>query len=69
MKSLSLVLLLASAASALDVEIDSVTCDSSLPVTADIGMKCRDGSRRCTFGQQVTVFGNRKCHHCHGAQM
>jgi hypothetical protein len=42
----------------LDVEIVGVTCDESLPVTADIKLKdCVAGSR-CTFGQEATVYGS-----------
>lgn len=44
---------------ALDVKIDSYSCDESLPVTADIYMACMDGSSRCTFGEQITVYGDR----------
>jgi hypothetical protein len=42
----------------LDVEIVGVTCDESLPVTADLKLKdCVAGSR-CTFGQDATVYGS-----------
>ena len=42
----------------LDVEIVGVTCDESLPVTADVKLKdCVAGSR-CTFGQEATVYGS-----------
>jgi hypothetical protein len=44
---------------ALDVKITSVTCDESLPVTADIKLQC-DGSDRCTFGEELTVEGTCK---------
>jgi len=46
---------------ALDVEITSVSCDDSLAVTADFNIKCKDGAtKRCTFGEQITVYGTRK---------
>ena len=42
----------------LDVEIVGVTCDESLPVSADLKLKdCVAGSR-CTFGQAATVYGS-----------
>ena len=42
----------------LDVEVVGVTCDESLPVTADLKLKdCVAGSR-CTFGQDATVYGS-----------
>lgn len=47
------------AANALDVEIESYNCDSSYPVTADIFMECEDGSSRCTFGEPITLYGDR----------
>jgi hypothetical protein len=42
----------------LDVEVVGITCDESLPVTADLKLKdCVAGSR-CTFGQEATVYGS-----------
>ena len=64
-------LLLPDVTTALDVKIDSYTCDESLPVTADIYMACMDGTSRCTFGEQINVYGDRtyqekmtREHHC-----
>ena len=57
--AIAAVALLWRAASALDVEIESYSCDSSYPITADIYMECADGSSRCTFGEEITVYGNR----------
>jgi hypothetical protein len=56
-------MLAAAAALALDLEIDSYSCDETLPVTADIFMACTDdNSARCTFGEEITVYGDRTCH-------
>jgi hypothetical protein len=61
---LAVAVLLSSPASGLDIEIDSYTCDETLPVTADIYMACTDdNSARCTFGEEVTVYGDRTCRH------
>ena len=61
LSSLLLLLLVASTSvvvQSLDVEIVGVTCDESLPVTADLKLKdCVAGSR-CTFGQDATVYGS-----------
>jgi hypothetical protein len=46
-------------ASALDVEITDVNCDSSLPISADIILDC-NGSTRCTFGGEAKVYGTSK---------
>ena len=49
-------------ASALDVSIQSVSCDESLAFYAEqdgIQMTC-DGSSRCTFGDEVLVYGDRE---------
>jgi hypothetical protein len=47
----------------LDVEVVGITCDESLPVTADLKLKdCVAGSR-CTFGQEATVYGSCKFFH------
>ena len=56
---LSIVLVVSiSIVQALDVEVVGITCDESLPVTADLKLKdCVAGSR-CTFGQEVTVYGS-----------
>lgn len=45
---------------ALDVEIESYECDQSYPVTADIYMSSEKGSARATFGEPVTIYGDRK---------
>ena len=64
LSSLLLLLLVASTSvvvQSLDVEIVGVTCDESLPVTADLKLKdCVAGSR-CTFGQDATVYGSCTC--------
>jgi hypothetical protein len=60
--SLASMLLIASTSivQSLDVEVVGVTCDESLPVTADLKLKdCVAGSR-CTFGQEATVYGSCK---------
>ncbi len=46
-------------ASALDVEITDVNCDTSLPISADIILDC-NGSARCTFGGEAKVYGTSK---------
>ena len=51
--------LLLSVTTALDVKIESYTCDESMPMTADIYMACVDGTSRCTFGEQITIYGKR----------
>lgn len=55
----ALVVLSLGLAQALDVEVVKTTCDESLPVTADLYLKCSEGSR-CTFGESATVFGTSK---------
>ena len=57
--AIAAVALLGRAATALDVEIESYQCDDSYPVTADIYMECTDGSSRCTFGEEISVYGDR----------
>jgi len=46
---------------ALDIALDSITCDQSLPAyasTDDVRMTCNDGkSSRCSFGQDVMIRG------------
>lgn len=54
-------LLLISFVQGLDVELRSYSCDHSLPVTADINLKCSQG-KRCTFGDVARVFGYGKNH-------
>lgn len=51
--------LLVGIASGLDVSLEKATCDASLPVTADIYMKCANGAR-CSFGDSVNVYGTCK---------
>jgi hypothetical protein len=46
-------------AQALDVEVTGTKCDESLPLTADVKLKC-DAGARCTFGQDATVYGDCK---------
>jgi hypothetical protein len=46
-------------ASALDIEITDVNCDSSLPISADIILDC-NGSSRCSFGGEAQVYGTSK---------
>jgi hypothetical protein len=56
--SLASLLLVASTSTvqSLDVEVVGITCDESLPVTADLKLKdCVAGSR---FGQEATVYGS-----------
>jgi hypothetical protein len=53
------VLITLSLASALDVELTGVQCDSSLPVSAEIILEC-DGSSRCTFNKAASVYGTSK---------
>jgi hypothetical protein len=53
---LPLLVLLGQPAHALDVEVVKTTCDKSLPVTADLYLKCETGSR-CTFGNTSLVGG------------
>jgi hypothetical protein len=48
--------LLFSVSHALDVEIVSTTCDESLPVTAELWLRCNN-SPQCTFGKQANVHG------------
>jgi hypothetical protein len=43
----------------LDISLEKATCDSTLPVTADIYMKCENGAR-CTFGDSVNLYGTCK---------
>ena len=58
---LLLLLVVSTTVQSLDVEIVGVTCDESLPVTADLKLKdCVAGSR-CTFGQDATVYGSCTC--------
>ena len=47
------------AVSSLDVELEAVTCDESLPVTANFYLRCSDSSR-CTFGKDTLVYGTCK---------
>ena len=61
LSSLLLLLVVSTTVQSLDVEIVGVTCDESLPVTADLKLKdCVAGSR-CTFGQDATVYGSCTC--------
>jgi hypothetical protein len=64
-KAASLVLLLLllvaeEPATALDVQIVNVTCDESLPVTADVYLQC-EGGGKCTFGEEASVYGSCTC--------
>ena len=56
----SVLLILCHIAQGLDVELEGITCNESLPVTADLYMKCSEGAR-CTFGgNSTTLYGTRK---------
>ena len=61
-KVLSLLPLLAMSGLALDVTVQEVFCNKTLPVYADtdaISLSCGDDGRsRCTFGNEVRVQGN-----------
>ena len=60
--SASVLLLPLLGANALDLEIDHVQCDTSLPAYAEadaITMKC-DGNTRCTLGEDAMISGERK---------
>lgn len=60
MKVLLTSLLLLAPAFALDLILDSITCDEALPYYAtDFDMKC-DGQTRCTFGEDAVIYGERK---------
>jgi hypothetical protein len=55
-------LALAGMATAIDIELDKVTCDAGLPLYAaddGIRMLC-GGGQRCTFGEQAVIDGLRK---------
>lgn len=57
----SVLLLLGSRlAQGLDVELESITCDESLQVTASLYMQCAEGGSRCTFGNSTTLTGTSK---------
>lgn len=66
MRHQSLVILaMASAASGLDIAVDYIQCDTSLPAYAEpngLTMAC-DGSSRCTMGQNATLSGKREFVH------
>jgi hypothetical protein len=62
-KAASLVLLLLPGVTALDVQIVNVTCDESLPVTADVYLQC-EGGGKCTFGEDASVYGSCTCVRC-----
>ena len=51
---------------ALDIEFDSIQCDTSLPAYAldgDLQMTCDDGSStKCSFGQDAVISGTSKFH-------
>ena len=56
----SILVILCHFAQGLDVELEDITCDETLPVTADLYMKCTDGAR-CTFGgNSTTLYGTSK---------
>lgn len=44
---------------ALDVQLVGTTCDETLPVTAEVYLRCADGAR-CTFGEESSVYGTCK---------
>jgi hypothetical protein len=55
-------LALAGMATAIDIELDKVTCDAGLPIYAannGIRMLC-GGGKRCTFGEEAVIDGLRK---------
>lgn len=54
-----LLLLLSEPAQSLDVQIVNVTCDETLPVTADLYLQCNGGGK-CTFGEDAKVYGSCK---------
>lgn len=61
-QSLLLLAVVASVASGLDLEFDSIECDTTLPAFAEangIVMTC-DGNTRCTFGENATIAGKRE---------
>jgi hypothetical protein len=47
-------------AGALDIIMQSVTCDDSLPIYASTFTVTCDGAARCTFGNTATIAGERK---------
>jgi len=47
-------------AQGLDVELQSISCDESLQVTADLYMQCAEGGARCSFGNSTTLTGTSK---------
>ena len=51
----SVLVLLCHIAQGLDVELEGITCDESLQVTADLYMQCSGGGR-CTFGGNSTTL-------------
>lgn len=53
----ALFLLLSWETLSLDVQIVNVTCDTNLPVTADVYLQCNGGGR-CSFGESAKVYGN-----------
>lgn len=53
-----LLLFLVPSSLALDLQINSFTCDETLPVTVkDLTMVCDNNSTRCTFGSSVNLQG------------
>jgi hypothetical protein len=55
-------LALAGMATAIDIELDKVTCDAGLPIYAaddGIRMLC-GGEKRCTFGHEAVIDGLRE---------
>jgi hypothetical protein len=49
-------------ATAIDIELDKVTCDAGLPIYAandGIRLLC-GGEQRCTFGEEAMIDGIRK---------
>jgi hypothetical protein len=60
----SLLVLLQTPTTALDIEFDKVTCDESLPAYVTEGnlqMTCNNGDdSRCTFGTTVAISGYSK---------
>jgi len=52
-------LLLLGLAHGLDVELEKISCNPDLPVTADLYLKCEGGSR-CTFGNTTSLTGTSK---------
>ena len=61
-QSTLLVLSLASTVGALDLEFDSIQCDTKLPAYVQdngVTMSCK-GNERCTFGESATISGKSK---------